>query len=119
MMMRKQADFPIRVRMSGAALDELHSCETGSYEDHISRDGTREGEYTDGRLHIVELIERGGHKTVVILKTQDELDEFFCAAMTGTFGLYHCGVALRIFDELYEFVSDSRKVRITRGSIGY
>lgn len=125
----KTATFPLRVRMSSAALTELHSCEYGSYEDHIhtgeicescgSVTTVRDEQYADGRLHIIELIERGAHKTVVILKNQIELDEFYCAALTGTFGLYHCGVALRIFDELHEYVSSDRSVHITRGSIGY
>jgi len=118
----QQADFPIRVRMNESALYELHGCEYGSYEDHIKYDGTREGEYADGKLHCVELIDRGGHKghkTVVILETQDELDEFFCAAMTGTWGMFCPRVAFRVFDELYDFVSENRKVNISRGSIGH
>ena len=127
----READFPVRVRMGAAALSELTECEYGSYEDHIHSDGAigeiREGEYGerefgdhgDYRRHIVELIERGGHKTVVILKNQDELDEFFVQSMTGTWGLTHERTAVRVFDELTDFVSPYKRHNISRGSIGF
>lgn len=97
-------DFPIKLRFKRHHLEELHSCEYGSYEDNI-RDDERLGEYADGRLHIVEIIDRGG-KTVVELRDQQELDEFFGQATSGTFGLYHPLVCLRIFNQLRPHISD-------------
>lgn len=113
--------FPVKVRMSSAALSELHACEFGSYEDHIAEPGTRHsradiedsnedgsrcGEYADGRLHIIELIDRSPYKTIVLLNNQAEVDEFFAQAVSGTFGMYHPGVCQRVFDELSDLVSD-------------
>ena len=116
---RSHADFatPIRLRFKAAHLEELHSCEFGSYEDHI-RDDERVGEYAD-RLHIVEIIERSG-KTFVELRNQFEVDEFFAQATSGTFGLYHPRVCLRIFNELLPHISDEvPKWLRSSGHIGY
>jgi len=105
--------------MSAAALEELHSCEYGSYEDHVHADDSREEPYADGTLHIVEIIERSPFKTVVELRSQDEVDEFFGQALTGTFGLYHCGIALRLYDELLPLVSERAAAAVSKSSIGY
>lgn len=114
----KPATFPVKVKMRSKYLDELRECEYGSYEDNI-RDDERLGEYADGRLHIVEIIERGG-KTVVTLRDQKELDEFFGSATSGTFGLYHPAVCLRIFKELIEHISDEVPEWLrSAGHIGY
>lgn len=111
--------FPIRVRMSKGALEELHSCEYGSYEDHVHADDSREEPYDDGTLHIVEIIERSPYKTVVQLENQAEVDEFFGQALTGTFGLYHVNIALRLYRELLPHVSEKAKASVNPGSIGY
>ena len=111
--------YPIRVRMSSAALAELHSCEYGSYEDHIHADDSREEPYDDGTLHIVEIIERSPYKTVVQLENQDEVDEFFGQACTGTFGLYHVNICLRIYRELLPHVSEKAAAAVNPGTIGY
>lgn len=115
----KQATFPVRVRMSAKALTELHEAEYGSYEDHVHRDGTRIDEYADGKLHCVELIERGKTKTVVYLNDQEELDEFFSQAMTGTWSMYCLGTARRIFRELEEYITDEAKKYCNYGTLGY
>lgn len=111
--------YPVKVKMSRAAMDELHSCEYGSYEDHVHADDSREEPYDDGTLHIVELIERSPFKTVVYLENQTEVDEFFGQACTGTFGLYHVNVCLRIYRELLPHVSDKAKAAVNPGTIGY
>lgn len=111
--------YPVKVKMSRAAMDELHSCEYGSYEDHVHADDSREEPYDDGTLHIVELIERSPFKTVVYLENQTEVDEFFGQASTGTFGLYHVNVCLRIYRELLPHVSDKAKAAVNPGTIGY
>lgn len=126
--------FPIKVRMSSAALQELEECEYGSFEDHIapegqrhhradiedtSEDGSRCGEYADGTLHIVEIIQRSPFKTVVYLENQNEVDEFFGQACTGTFGLYHLGTCLRVYRELLPHVSEKAKAAVNPGTIGY
>ena len=112
-------DFPIKVRMSAAALSELRECEYGSYEDHIHSDGDigeiREEEYGkrefgdhgDYLLHIVEIIDRSPYKTVVELRNQHEVDEFFAQTGSGTFSLHHPRICLRIYDELLPLVSDN------------
>lgn len=101
----------VSIRMSAAALAELHSCEFGSYEDSFSHDddndiNARVDEYADGTLHIVELIERSA-KTVVHLFNQKEVDEFFGQTCSGTFSLYHPGVCLRVYNELLPHISDA------------
>lgn len=111
--------YPVKVKMRRSAMDELHSCEYGSYEDHVHADDSREEPYDDGTLHIVELIERSPHKTVVYLENQAEVDEFFGQACTGTFGLYHTNICLRIYDELLPLVSEAAANAVNRGSIGY
>jgi hypothetical protein len=111
--------YPVKVKMGRAAMDELHSCEYGSYEDHVHADDSREEPYDDGTLHIVELIERSPHKTVVYLENQAEVDEFFGQACTGTFGLYHLNICLRIYKELLPHVSAKAKAAVNPGTIGY
>lgn len=112
------ASFPITVRMPAAALQELHSCEYGSYEDNIGDE--RQDEYADGTLHIVEIIERSPFKTVIRLENQAEVDEFFAMAMSGTFSLAHPGICLRIYRELLPLVSDAVPEWIRkRPGIGY
>lgn len=131
------SNFPIKVKMKAAILQELHSCEYGSYEDHVERsgnrhwmvdsyedhevseDGSRCGRYADGTLHIVEIIERSPHKTVVYLENQDEVDEFFGQALTGTFGLHHLQTALRLYRELVPHVSEAARKMVNPGNIGY
>ena len=109
--------FPIKIKMRGEHLEELRECEWGSYEDNIRDE--RLGEYADGRLHIVEIIQRGG-RTVVELRNQHEVDEFFAQATSGTFGLYHPGVCRRIFNELLPHISDEvPKWLRSSGHIGY
>jgi len=132
----------------GAIKDELLSCEWGSYEDHIrmadcptcggaGRYGTcsppdscivcggegkvekREEPYDKGRLHIVELIERDKSKSRVYLKTEEEVNEFFVHACTGTFGLYHLSTLKRIYKELAPYVDAKTKARVPEGSLGY
>jgi hypothetical protein len=101
--------------MNTAALQELHSCEYGSFEDNILHDATRLNEYADGLLHIVEIIERSPWRTRVDLQNQDEVDEFFAQTVTGTFGLYCPGIGQRIFDELEPLCSDKVPAWIRRG----
>ena len=108
----------IVVRMRAAHLEELRECEFGSYEDHI-RDDRREEPYRDGRLHIVELIDRSPCKTRVYLNTETEINEFFVQACTGTFGLYHLGALRRIYKQLAPFVSAKTKRRISYRGLGY
>jgi len=108
----------IKIRMHPLALDELRECEFGSYEDHI-QGKNRTAPYDKGRLHIVELINRTNNKSVVTLDNAEECDEFFVQACTGTFGLYHPGVCLRIWDTLAAHVSEKTRNRISRNSIGY
>jgi len=99
------------VRMSADALAELRECEWGSYEDH---------EQTPRAcLHIVELIDRSPFKSVVHLYSQAEIDEFFEAACTGTFGLYRRKTCLRIFYQLRPLASTELQSRIKGGSIGF
>lgn len=112
-------EYPIRVRMSAKAMSELENCEYGSYEDHIHSDGTREEPYDDGSLHIVELIQRSPSKSYVDLQDQREVDEFFGQACTGTFGLYHPRICLRIYDELRPHASEKVAEAVSRYSIGY
>lgn len=111
--------FPVKVKMRREAMDELHSCEYGSYEDHIHADDSREEPYADGTLHIVELLERSPFKTVVYLENQEEVDEFFGQACTGTFGLYFRGTCLRIYDQLLPLVSEQAAKMVSRSSIGF
>ncbi len=124
--------------------DELHSCEYGSYEDHIHSDDCsrcdgfgdihgsdcgrcggagwtvkREEPYSTGRLHAVELIERDESKTRVHLDTEEEVSEFFRSACTGTFGLYHLKVLQRIYKQLEPYVSAAELKRIPYSSLGY
>ncbi len=111
--------YPVKIKMRSSALEELHSCEYGSYEDHIHADDSRDTPYDDGTLHIVELIDRSPFKTVVYLENQAEVDEFFGQACTGTFGLYYLGTCLRIYNQLLPLVSESVAKSIKRYSIGY
>jgi len=114
--------YPVKIQMSEKAKDELHRCEYGSYEDHILRDGSRLDRYADGRLHIVELIERSPYKTVVYLENEEEVYEFWVQSCTGVFGLHHCGVCMRIFDELEPLISEdyrNNKYNPTRDRIGF
>lgn len=141
-------NFPVKVKMSRTAMDELHSCEYGSYEDHIVNAQCkhckgigkfpcyggdqpcpkckgakhvveRRDPYDDGTLHIVEILERSPYKTVVYLENQAEVDEFFGQALTGTFGLYHLNTALRLYRELLPHVSVEAAKAVRPGSIGY
>lgn len=112
-------NFPLKIKMGAAALQELHSCEYGSYEDHIHRDGSREGEYADGRLHIVEIIDRSPFKTRVEVRSQQELDEFISSALTGTFGLYCLGTCRRLFNQYHKHCTPERVQNIRYGSLGY
>lgn len=125
----EQASFPVKLRFKAAHLEELHNCEFGSYEDNIQTDDIgglkRLPPYNkvkaDGSLylHIVEIIERSG-KTVVELRDQQELDEFFGSATSGTFGLYHPRVCMRIFHSLIKHISDDvPKWLRSAGHIGY
>lgn len=111
--------YPVKIKMRSDALSELHSCEFGSYEDHIHADDSREAPYDDGTLHIIELIDRSPFKTVVYLEDQAEVEEFFGQACTGTFGLYFPGTCLRIYDELVPLVSEEAAKMVNRSSIGY
>ena len=114
----EQATFPVKLRFKRHHLEELHSCEYGSFEDNI-RDNERLNDYADGRLHIVEIIERGG-ATFVELRDQKELDEFFAQSTSGTFGLYHPRVCLRIFHSLIKHISDDVPEWLrSAGHIGY
>lgn len=113
-------NYPVRVIMRSAELQELESCEYGSYEDHILGDGTREEPYDKGRLHIVELIQRSPYKTIVELTTQEEVCEFYGAALSGTFGLYCLGTCQRIYNKLNPLIEDrSFADRITYGGLGF
>lgn len=133
-----------KIRMPSAALLELLDCEYGSYEDHI-RDvqcdrcmgsgercmrtcGLCKGKgtvverlepYDKGALHLVEIVERSKHKTVVYLHTQEEVDEFFVQACTGTFGMRRKGICLRIHDLLELLASEQARKLVNRGNIGY
>lgn len=142
----------IEVNLGRAAIkEELHSCEYGSYEDHIKSsdchycrgtgkgqflkwrkggvvcrfcDGvgleeTRQEPYDKGRLHIVELLERDKRKSRVCLQTEEEVNEFFVQACTGTFGLYHLSTLRRIYKQLAPFVDARTKARVTYGSLGH
>jgi hypothetical protein len=109
----------IVVKMSSKALQELESCEYGSYEDHIHDDGVRDEPYDKGRLHIVEIIQRSTYKNRVYLQSSEEVEEFFHAACTGTFGLYHLRVLRYIYKQLLPFVSTKTRARISYGSLGY
>ena len=112
------SNFPVKIKMRSSVLTELHSCEYGSYEDHI-HDDSRDAPYDDGTLHIVELIERSPHRTVVYLQNQAEADEFFGQACTGTWGLYCLSAALRLYDQLLPLVSEQAAKAVNRSSIGY
>lgn len=109
----------MKVRMSSSALAELEGCEYGSFEDHVGRDGKREPPYDKGRLHIVELIQRSPFKTVVELRSQAEIEEFFSQACTGTFGLHCTKACQRVWDQLAPLVSESVRAKVPRGMIGY
>ena len=119
--------YPVRIVMRSAQLVELTECEFGSYEDHIaeegvthhsvangqykagvdaSEDGSRLEPYDKGRLHIVELIQRSPYKTLVELRTQEEVCEFYGAALSGTFGLYCVGVCRRLWRQLNPLIED-------------
>ncbi len=118
----------VSIRMSAAALEELHHCEFGSYEDsfvsqytgEVTDKEARTAGYDDGTLHIVEIIERSA-KTVVHLMNVVEVDEFFAATLSGTFSLYHPGVCERVRDELSAHVSDRMRQTwmFKRPSIGF
>lgn len=109
--------YPVKVKMKAAVLGELHSCEYGSYEDNC-REGERTEGYDKGELHIVELIERSPHKTVVYLEDEAEVTEFFVQAVSGTFGLYHLGTCLRLWNELSPLVDPKIVARYPRGNCG-
>jgi RecJ-like exonuclease len=138
----------IRVVMRPHILQELHDCEYGSYEDHVvdlkckpcegfgkvvvrgvrgtcaACNGkgtvlTRLEPYDKGRLHIVELIERSPYKSLVELQTEEEINEFFVQACTGTFGIYHLRTLQRIYKQLEPFVDVATKGRVSYGSLGY
>lgn len=136
----KDTEKSVVIKMTNASWDELEACEYGSYEDHIafegqehssvangqytkgvdaSADGSRLSPYHDGALHIVELIARRGKTNRLRLLGQAEIDEFFGAACTGTFGLYKLRVLQRIYMQLEPFVSAERKVHIRYGTLGY
>lgn len=122
-------NFPIKFVAAPAILQELHSCEFGSYEDHIVNDsngGVKRLEpynhiYEDGniRLHCVEIIERSKNKAVIEMRSQEEVDEVYGQALTGTFGLYHLRTALRLYKELEPYVSDAARKSVNVSSIGY
>jgi len=111
------ADYPVKVKMRRSILEELHGCEYGSYEDNC-KEGERTEGYDKGELHIVELIERSPHKTVVYLENEAEVTEFFVQAVSGTFGLYCLGTCLRLWDELSPLVKPEIAARYPRGMCG-
>lgn len=114
--MDKNFVYPITVKMSSKAMGELHSCEYGSYEDHIDWrmiDGKlhRAEPYHEGLLHIVEIIERDKRKTKCELRSQEEVDEFIVQMSTGTFSIYHPRVATRLYEELFPYASEEARER--------
>ena len=134
------AEKKVKITMTSSSWDELESCEYGSYEDHIaaegqahhlvasgtyvkgvdaSDDGSRVSPYHDGRLHIVELIQRRGTKHSLELCGQQEIDEFFGAACTGTFGLYKLRVLQRIYRQLFPLVTEERRQFVHYRSLGF
>lgn len=118
--MSKTIRYPVVFSARSKILDELMSCEYGSYEDHIKNDGKREPPYDSGRLHAVEIMLRSKSKTKVYLQSQTEVVEFFQAACTGTFGLYHLSTVIRLWYELESLIEDRSVVdRIPISSLGY
>lgn len=136
-----EVEYPVVIKMRSKQFDELHSCEYGSYEDHIaadgcihssvangqytrnvdaSNDGSRLSPYDRGALHIVELLERSTLKTRVELRSQEEIVEFYCAALSGTFGLYCLGTCLRLYEQLNPLIEDRKMADTIRpSSLGY
>jgi len=66
--------FPIRIKMSAVALEELAQCEWGSWEDH-----------KEARGHPCEIAQR--HKGVLVLDNAKEADRMYYAVCSGTFQL--------------------------------
>lgn len=127
-----------------AIKEELEACEWGSYEDHIvdhtcdrcsgkASVGTKDcrhckgtgvvtqrlEEFADGSLHIVELLLRDKSKTKCELRNSKEVQQFFEAMCSGTFGLYHLRTLKRIRKELQHYVSQEVWDRYPEGSLGY
>ncbi len=138
-------EYPVIIKMRSKQFEELHGCEYGSYEDHIvdedcpQCDGTglcpirkcilckgsgritvRNEPYDRGALHIIELLDRAQHKTRLELRSQEEIVEFYCASLSGTFGLYCLGTCLRIYEQLNPLIEDRTMAdSIRKGSLGF
>lgn len=91
--MNTPTHLPLKIQINRTALEELSACEYGRYEDEGHPD------YDHARPHLETFIHRW--RTQIEIRTQAELDEVFFSVCSGTFGMYHPRIALRIADTLY------------------
>ena len=95
--------FPYRIRIKKDALQELRSSEYGSYEDHCN--GRRATMIYRTSRHIVEMIDESPFQSVVVVENQDELDEFYVAACSGTWGLHCPRIAVQTLQRIADDVT--------------
>ena len=98
----KISAYPIKLRVSAAALDELSTTEEGSYED-ASNELAKAG---DSEQLIAMKLSRHAHKvaqrhrTVLEIVDADEAEAVYYAVCSGTFQLTRLRLARRIADAL-------------------
>jgi len=84
-------------------IDELTMCEYGSYEGRLKKrekDGCAKAHET----HTVEIL--GRYKSVIKLKTPQEVCELYYVLGSGTIGLTCCKQANRLMNEIRETVRE-------------
>ena len=96
---------PVQIRATPATFDELAQCEWGAHED--------KGDNHRGAGCATCIIENSRTKTVLTLRTTEQINSIYYAVCSGTFGLTdpddptrgHFRIACRIADELRPYAS--------------
>ncbi len=113
--------YPIKLKSSNRFIDELYGCEYGRYEDalgHRFDDLKAQGrtdlhwndrEVADHReaeygVVFVDFYDR--YKTLIEVRTDDELTELYYALASGTIGLYACTAANNLMDKIRDRVRE-------------
>ncbi len=96
--------YPIRLKVSSAAMEELQASECGSYEsvtESIERGEGDQGRPLESHVHTVT--ER--FATILEIRNDAEAIDAYYAVCSGTFQLSHYRIACRIADALRDVVT--------------
>ena len=103
------SNYPVKLKSTSAFIQELEGCEYGRYEDACrlrESDDPEDQKEAKEDYGVVSVDFLGRYKSIIEVRTDEEIVELYYALASGTIGIFRCTAANNILDKIRDQVRE-------------